>query len=65
MELETELNRLFLMYLNTHSVFLISHLLIMDQREALDGTIIIRSTRNSSQNIISVQEVPKFLRTLR
>lgn len=43
----------------------VSHLLIMGQREALDGTIIVRSTRNSSQNIIRVQEVPKFLRTLR
>lgn len=40
-------------------------LLIMGQREALDGTIIVRSTRNSSQNIISVGEVPKFLRTLK
>jgi histidyl-tRNA synthetase len=40
-------------------------LLIMGQREALDGTIIVRSTRNSSQNIISVNEIPKFLRTLR
>jgi histidyl-tRNA synthetase len=43
----------------------VSHLLIMGQREALDGTIIVRSTRNSSQNIIPVGEVPKFLRTLR
>jgi histidyl-tRNA synthetase len=43
----------------------VSHLLIMGQREALDGTIIVRSTRNSSQNIIQVAEVPKFLRTLR
>ncbi len=43
----------------------VSHLLIMGQREALDGTIIVRSTKNSSQNIISVAEVPKFLRTLR
>jgi len=43
----------------------VPYLLIMGQREALDGTIIVRSTKNSSQNIISVQEVPKFLRTLR
>lgn len=43
----------------------VSHLLIMGQREALDGTIIVRSTRNSAQNIISIREVPKFLRTLR
>ncbi len=43
----------------------VSHLLIMGQREALDGTVIVRSTRNSAQNIISIREVPKFLRTLR
>jgi histidyl-tRNA synthetase len=43
----------------------VSHLLIMGQREALDGTVIVRSTRNSAQNIISLREVPKFLRTLR
>ncbi len=43
----------------------VSHLFIMGQREALDGTIIVRSTRNSSQNIISVGDVPRFLRSLR
>lgn len=43
----------------------VPYLLIMGQREALDGTVIVRSTRNSSQNIISIGEVPKFLRTLR
>jgi len=43
----------------------VSHLFIMGQREALDGTIIVRSTRNSSQNIINVTEVPRFLRSLR
>ncbi|HVV14856.1 MAG TPA: His/Gly/Thr/Pro-type tRNA ligase C-terminal domain-containing protein [Candidatus Paceibacterota bacterium] len=43
----------------------VPYLLIMGQREALDGTVIVRSTRNSSQHIISVNEVPRFLRTLR
>ncbi len=43
----------------------VSHLFIMGQREALDGTIIVRSTRNSSQNIISVGDVPRFLKSLR
>ena len=43
----------------------VSHLLIMGQREALDGTIIVRSMRNSSQNIIPLREMPRFLRTLR
>ncbi len=38
----------------------VSHLLIMGQREALDGTVIVRSTRNSAQHIIPVAEVPKF-----
>ena len=43
----------------------VPYLLIMGQREALDGTIIVRSTRNSSQHILSVSEMPKFLRGLR
>ncbi|HYF12806.1 MAG TPA: His/Gly/Thr/Pro-type tRNA ligase C-terminal domain-containing protein [Candidatus Paceibacterota bacterium] len=43
----------------------VSHLLIMGQREALDGTVIVRSTRNSAQNIIAITEVPRFLKTLR
>jgi histidyl-tRNA synthetase len=40
-------------------------LLIMGQREALDGTIIVRSTRNSAQNILALKDVPRFLKTLR
>jgi histidyl-tRNA synthetase len=43
----------------------VPYLLIMGQREALDGTVIVRSTRNSSQQIITLNEVPRFLRTLR
>jgi histidyl-tRNA synthetase len=43
----------------------VPYLLIMGQREALDGTVIIRSTRNSSQNTVSIGDIPKFLRTLR
>lgn len=43
----------------------VSHLLIMGQREALDGTVIVRSAKNSSQNIIAIREVPRFLKTLR
>lgn len=42
----------------------VSHLLIMGQREALDGTIIVRSTKNSSQTIMAIREVPRFLKTL-
>jgi histidyl-tRNA synthetase len=42
----------------------VSHMLIMGQREALDGTIIVRSAANSSQIIVSVSELPRFLKTL-
>lgn len=43
----------------------VSHLLIMGQREALDGTIIVRSMKNSSQTTYPVRELPRFLKTLR
>lgn len=43
----------------------VSYVLIMGQREALDGTIIIRSMRNSSQTIVEVNRLPKVLKTLR
>jgi histidyl-tRNA synthetase len=43
----------------------VSHMLIMGQREAIDGTIIVRSTINSSQDIIQLAELPRFLKTLR
>lgn len=43
----------------------VSHLLILGQREALDGTIILRSTQDSSQEIISISQLPRFLKTLR
>ena len=39
-------------------------MLIMGQREALDGTIIVRSTTNSSQQIVSLSHLPRFLKTL-
>jgi histidyl-tRNA synthetase len=43
----------------------VSHLIIMGQREALDGTVIVRTMRNSSQVILPVKEIPRFLKTLR
>ena len=43
----------------------VSYALIMGQREALDGTVIVRSLRNNSQNIITLGLLPKYLRTLR
>jgi histidyl-tRNA synthetase len=42
----------------------VSHMLIMGQREALDGTIIVRSTTNSSQTIVALSQLPRFLKTL-
>lgn len=43
----------------------VSHLLIIGQREALDGTVIVRSMKNSSQVTVRVSEIPRFLKTLR
>jgi histidyl-tRNA synthetase len=43
----------------------VSHLLIMGQREALDGTIIVRSTTNSQQTIVPVLSLPKYLKGLK
>lgn len=43
----------------------VSHLLIMGQREALDGTIIVRSSTNSSQQIVHLSSLPRFLKTIK
>ncbi len=43
----------------------VSHLLIMGHREALDGTVIIRSTDNSSQIIVELAHLHRFLKALR
>lgn len=43
----------------------VSHLLIMGQREALDGTLIVRSMQNSAQTTMQLSEIPRFLKTLR
>lgn len=43
----------------------VSHVLIMGQREALDGTVIVRSTLNSSQQIVQLTALPRFLKTLK
>jgi histidyl-tRNA synthetase len=42
----------------------VPYMLIMGQREAIDGTIIVRSTQNSSQTIIQLAALPRFLKTL-
>jgi len=43
----------------------VSHLLIMGQREALDRTVIIRSATNSSQQIVQLAALPRFLKTIK
>lgn len=43
----------------------VSHLLIMGQREALDGTLIVRSMQNSAQTTLPLSDIPRFLKTLR
>lgn len=43
----------------------VSHLLIMGQREALDGTILVRTMDNSRQTIVGLGELPRYLKTLR
>lgn len=42
----------------------VSHLLILGQREVLDGTVIVRTMDNSSQTIVELQHLPRFLKTL-
>jgi len=51
--------------LSTARALDVQYLFIMGQREALDSTIIVRSMDNGVQSTISVQEIPRFLRTLR
>lgn len=43
----------------------VSHLLIMGAREALDGTILVRAMDNSSQQIVELRELPRYLKTLK
>lgn len=43
----------------------VSHLLIMGQREALDRTILVRAMDNSSQTIVGLHELPRYLKNLR
>jgi histidyl-tRNA synthetase len=43
----------------------VSHLVIMGAREALDGTVLVRSMADSSQAIVGLTELPRYLKTLR
>ncbi len=43
----------------------VSHLLIMGQREALDGTILVRAMNDSRQTIVGLGDLPRYLKTLR
>ncbi len=42
----------------------VSHLIIMGQREALDGTVIVRSADNSAQTTLGLAQLPRYLKTL-
>jgi histidyl-tRNA synthetase len=43
----------------------VPHIFIMGQREVLDGTIIIRSTRRGTQATVSLDDLPRILKNLR
>lgn len=43
----------------------VSHLIIMGQREALDHTVIVRAANNSSQTIVELSALPRFLKTIK
>jgi histidyl-tRNA synthetase len=43
----------------------VKHLLIMGQREALDGTVIVRSMLNSQQTIVPLTTLPRYLKNLK
>ncbi len=43
----------------------VSHLIIMGAREALDRTVLVRAMNDSSQTIVGLTELPRFLKTLR
>jgi len=42
----------------------VSHLIIMGQREALDGTVIVRAADNSAQTTLGLTQLPRYLKTL-
>lgn len=42
----------------------VTHLLIMGQREALDGTVIVRAADNSAQTTLVLSQLPRYLKTL-
>ena len=51
--------------LNAASATGVSYVIIMGQREALDGTVIVRSLRNSSQTVVQLVALPRFLKNLK
>lgn len=42
----------------------VSHLIIMGQREALDGTVIVRAADNSAQTTLGLTQLPRYLKAL-
>lgn len=43
----------------------VPYVLIMGQREVLDGTIIVRSSARNTQTIMPLAQLPRFLKTIR
>jgi histidyl-tRNA synthetase len=43
----------------------VSHLMILGAREVLDRTVIVRAMDNSSQEIVPLQDLPRFMRGLK
>jgi histidyl-tRNA synthetase len=43
----------------------VSHIILMGQREALDGTVIVRSLNNSSQMVVALAQLPRILKQLK
>ncbi len=43
----------------------VSHLIIMGAREALDRTVLVRTMNDSSQTVVGLSELPRYLKTLR
>lgn len=42
----------------------VSHLIIMGAREVLDGTVLVRSMQNSSQEVVHLADLPRRLKSL-
>lgn len=43
----------------------VNHLIIMGAREVLDSTVLVRSMRDNSQEVVPLAQLPKYLKTLK